>query len=61
MLAVFIWEFNEPVQKSGTVALPAFRAMLQMKGLLLFIFITGLVPEVNSVLFYVLKRDIQPV
>ena len=61
MLGVFIWEFNEPLQTSGTVALPALRAMVDMKGLLLFIFIMGLVPEVNSVLFYVLKRDIQPV
>lgn len=61
MLAMFIWEFKEPLQTAGSVAMPALQAVFGMKGLLLFIFVMGLVPEVNSVLFYVLKRDIRPV
>jgi len=61
MLCVLIWEYKEPVQTSGNVAVPALKAVWNMRGLLLFIFVMGLVPEVNSVLFFVLKRDIEPV
>ena len=61
MLSVLIWEYKEGVQTSGDVGVPALRAVWEMRRLLLFIFVMGLVPEVNSVLFFVLKRDIEPV
>lgn len=61
LLCVLIWEYKEPVQTPSVVAMPAVRAVWSMRRLLLFIFVMGLVPEVNSVLFFVLKRDIEPV
>lgn len=61
LLSVLIWEFKEPVQVPGYVGAPVFRAVWEMKDLMIFIFIMGIVPEVNSVLFFVLKRDIDPV
>lgn len=61
MLSVLIWEYDEPVQTPGHVGAPALRAVWRMRDLLTFIFIMGLVPEVNGVLFFVLKRDIDPV
>ena len=54
-------EFKEPVQVPGYVGAPVFRAVWEMRDLMIFIFIMGIVPEVNSVLFFVLKRDIDPV
>jgi len=61
LLSVVIWEYAEAVQRPGSVAMPALRAFWDMRRLLVFIGVMGLVPEVNSVLFYVLKRDIAPV